>query len=429
MKREYEEPLFIILATFVIVGLFAYLQVYSSPEAPTQVAQTASFSNTSAIAPSPSGTLLPPPPPPPIAPDTTQTNTTQTSRTNTDTTTVTGATNVTPVPLSVPTDIQPTNTTIAPAPAPTSIQTPTPTTDATNPSTAPTPTPSSIPTRKEPAAAANEGVVVEETSSSTNLIEGQMELVEQHIADADSTQRVRTVLEERLIQVDLVKSDSDGDGVSDYDEIAIYNTDPFNANTAGSSMNDGERILLGLDPLTNSAQPMTYIDDPRDTGSGNRILDSETFNVDELLVEEDERVFMQGTAMPNSFVTVFIYSSPIVVVTKADERGVWMHTLDQDISDGQHEMYVASVNSTGKILSQSPRIPFTKEARAIELNAEFEPAKQSDMVRGFFTQHFTLLVLLIAGAALLGTIAAIWLHRKDPDEETSPVPTDTSQNV
>ena len=43
-------------------------------------------------------------------------------------------------------------------------------------------------------------------------------------------------------------ADSDGDGLSDYDEVFIYGTNPMNADTDGDGMKDGWEVLHGLNP-------------------------------------------------------------------------------------------------------------------------------------------------------------------------------------
>lgn len=49
------------------------------------------------------------------------------------------------------------------------------------------------------------------------------------------------------IPIDL---DSDGDGLTDLDEINVYGTDPFNPDTDGDGLSDGEEVLkYGTDPL------------------------------------------------------------------------------------------------------------------------------------------------------------------------------------
>jgi hypothetical protein len=54
-------------------------------------------------------------------------------------------------------------------------------------------------------------------------------------------------------QVTVIPSpiaDCDGDGLSDWDEIYVYNTDPFNPDTDGDGLFDGWKVQHGLNPLT-----------------------------------------------------------------------------------------------------------------------------------------------------------------------------------
>lgn len=44
-------------------------------------------------------------------------------------------------------------------------------------------------------------------------------------------------------------ADTDGDGLSDYDEIHVYGTDPTNPDTDGDGQSDYEEIIAGTDPL------------------------------------------------------------------------------------------------------------------------------------------------------------------------------------
>jgi lipoprotein-anchoring transpeptidase ErfK/SrfK len=49
----------------------------------------------------------------------------------------------------------------------------------------------------------------------------------------------------------LKSTDSDGDGLSDYDETYIYHTDPSNPDTDGDGYNDGHEVEHGYDPNKN----------------------------------------------------------------------------------------------------------------------------------------------------------------------------------
>lgn len=48
----------------------------------------------------------------------------------------------------------------------------------------------------------------------------------------------------------LTLKDTDNDGLTDYEEIFVYGTDPLNPDTDGDGINDGDEIKLGLDPLS-----------------------------------------------------------------------------------------------------------------------------------------------------------------------------------
>lgn len=82
------------------------------------------------------------------------------------------------------------------------------------------------------------------------------------------------------VVVDLRKLDSDGDGLSDYDEINIYKTDPNKADTDGDGLTDYEEVMVYKtnplnkdtdgDGLTDGEEVNRYKTDPlkKDTDGG-----------------------------------------------------------------------------------------------------------------------------------------------------------------
>lgn len=56
--------------------------------------------------------------------------------------------------------------------------------------------------------------------------------------------------EEEELGTNMFSDDSDGDSISDSDEINKYKTDPLNPDTDGDGINDGYEIALGLNPLS-----------------------------------------------------------------------------------------------------------------------------------------------------------------------------------
>lgn len=45
---------------------------------------------------------------------------------------------------------------------------------------------------------------------------------------------------------DAITNDSDKDGITDYDEISLYKTNPFAADTDGDGFIDSSEITLGI---------------------------------------------------------------------------------------------------------------------------------------------------------------------------------------
>jgi hypothetical protein len=75
---------------------------------------------------------------------------------------------------------------------------------------------------------------------------------------------------------------------------------------------------------------------------------------------------LTGKGLPNSFVTIYIYSSlPIVVIAKTDENGNWSYLLDKPLEDGEHQVYVAVTDNKGEISYKSEPKYFIKQAQAI----------------------------------------------------------------
>jgi hypothetical protein len=54
--------------------------------------------------------------------------------------------------------------------------------------------------------------------------------------------------EEKFYGTDPSKTDTDGDGLSDYDEIKIWTTDPNNPDSDGDSYKDGDEVKNGYNP-------------------------------------------------------------------------------------------------------------------------------------------------------------------------------------
>ncbi len=245
-----------------------------------------------------------------------------------------------------------------------------------------------------------EDLVEREAGERVSLREPRREVVERERTDPYEMDIQRLVYGERL---DLsILRDSDGDGISDFDEIFIYGTDPFNAHTAGGLLTDGERVMLGLDPLSTSTERLA-VASPRTTGEEDPFQYSVS-NI-ELLPASDpdgvDAIRFQGLAPLNSLVTLVMFSEPIIVTVKANDNGNWEYVLDVPVEEGRHELFVTSVNAQGDIVRRSPSIPFVRTAEAIEFTPLSGATSQSGIMAGNFLAIALALFLGIGFIALL----------------------------
>lgn len=182
-----------------------------------------------------------------------------------------------------------------------------------------------------------------------------------------------------------VFTDSDNDGISDYDEINIFHTDPTKRDTYGTGYSDGAALLgqsstIGQVAGTTTSSSIALagglaVENPKLTGT----TQANILNVGSVAAiefkdieggkKEIAKALFKGKALPNSFVKVYLFSDPIVVTVKTDDQGNWSYILDKTLPDGAHTAYVAMVDNGGRILAKSAPLPFIKEASALTVEA------------------------------------------------------------
>jgi hypothetical protein len=257
--------------------------------------------------------------------------------------------------------------------------------------------------------------------SSLDRIETLLEDASQNSVDLDFSENRRSIknsllkfrveLEEKneIIQArngDLLFKDTDEDGLSDYDEIYIYNTDPEDARTVGDGLTDSEKVLKGIDPTSEDEGRINF-SDPREDRTA-VVLD--TYKVETVDLSEGDLV-LTGSALPNSYVTLYIYSTPIIVTVKTDDSGQWRYSLDEELDNGEHEVFVTTVDNSGKIIARSDGTVFTKTSQAATLGSlEFDIGLSEN--NGFFSNNYLLIILSVLLGGIIITLMFSGRHAK-----------------
>ncbi|MCD5381345.1 MAG: Ig-like domain-containing protein, partial [Candidatus Pacebacteria bacterium] len=173
-------------------------------------------------------------------------------------------------------------------------------------------------------------------------------------------------------------TDTDEDGISDFDEINLYDTDPEVADTDNDGVSDGVEIVKGFNPLNEAPEAVIHFESPKDSIG---LVRDNVMKIDDVIavvpVVETGGVSalkteVRGRALPNSFVTLYIFSAPTVVTIKTDSDGSFVYTFNKELEDGRHDVYVAITDNAGEIVAQSNPFSFIKTAEA------FSPIDASD---------------------------------------------------
>jgi len=196
-------------------------------------------------------------------------------------------------------------------------------------------------------------------------------------------QKVRTFETLRKERSDSESAqDTDGDGISDIDEVTLYNTDPLQADTDNDGFTDGVEIMRGFDPTNAEIEAVIAYQSPREVVG---VVTTKELAVSEIvpnvnLTNPEEKEVVQavvrGRGLPNSFVTLYVFSTPTIVTVRTESDGTFEYTFSKELEDGEHQVFVALTDNTGAIVAQSEPFTFIKEAQA------FTPVDAQEVVAG-----------------------------------------------
>jgi len=246
-----------------------------------------------------------------------------------------------------------------------------------------------------------------------------IESINAYLAEVTTKLQELTIRNEKILaerEGDDIFKDSDKDGISDYDEIHLYNTNPFAADTDGDGYIDSVEIALGYDPNDSRNEALITYESPKEAGIVREdlllVTSITTLTFDsETDAEIPPRALIAGKGLPNSFITLYIFSTPIVVTVKTDAEGGWSYVFDKELEEGTHEVYVGITDNRGRIVAKSNPISFVKTAQAFTMANTMEGAvAQTAPESSLIPQSAMLLIASIAVVALGLILILLGIH-------------------
>jgi hypothetical protein len=206
-------------------------------------------------------------------------------------------------------------------------------------------------------------------------------------------------------------ADPDNDGLSNNDEFR-FGTDPLNRDTDNDGKVDGKEVADGTDPLKSSAkgeEDAMVFENPKESGKVKETIYQVTNveMVDASNASDPKQMKISGRGPASSYVTVYVYSGqPVIVTVKTGSNGDWTYTVDKELEDGDHQVFVAVTNNSGAIKAKSAALPFVKTAQAITVaKASGGNPVQSSTKAGISLKA----LLFIFALSLFGVVLAVVL--------------------
>jgi Bacterial Ig-like domain/Bacterial TSP3 repeat len=225
----------------------------------------------------------------------------------------------------------------------------------------------------------------------------------------------KKIIEERT--EDDASLDSDKDGITNYDEVTLYKTNPFIPDTDNDGFTDGVEILNGHDPIDETPEVLVTYESPKEEG----IVREDILEVHAIttalqeaeVVDAKPQAIITGKGLPNSFVTLYIFSTPIIVTLKTESDGSWSYRFDKEIEDGEHQVYVGITDNAGKIVAKSNPFAFVKEAQAFTAAGVDEVAAPVPVIEtknSFLSEYMIYLILSVSVVAIGLVLIILGMH-------------------
>lgn len=200
----------------------------------------------------------------------------------------------------------------------------------------------------------------------------------------------------------LTSKDGDQDGISDFDEVANFGTNPLYADTDKDGVLDSVELVRNSDPLVANQTIVPILNKNIEEVTFDAVVEINFVGPQILTTQEDETgehfVRIEGRSVPNSYVYLLSYTTGVVGVIKTSSTGTFSYTIERDFGIGEHEIAAVLTDVSGGIVASSKPHRFARTENA------FVAAAAMSRVEGQGsqpTENNVLLHLLVAAVGVI----------------------------
>ncbi len=181
----------------------------------------------------------------------------------------------------------------------------------------------------------------------------------------------------------LIARDTDYDGISDYDELINFKTNPSVADTDQDGIIDGVEVINLFDPQNSD------VSQNPDPANSLKTQVTQTSVIDLLSIEQqiikdqnkNEKFIynVQGKTLPNAHTHIISKNSGIIGITKSNDVGNFSYSLENQPANLPVTVVAALPNNEGKLVVSSNE--FTYSAKNTNLSAAALNGLESEISR------------------------------------------------
>jgi len=201
----------------------------------------------------------------------------------------------------------------------------------------------------------------------TSILESEADLRSQTVLKSNFANIVEKQLDAIFASESDIKSltnsltgkDTDKDGLSDYDELTVFLTDPLRADSDLDGVIDSIEILTDSDALVSDTKEMPF----HNLDINASIPDKKILSINSIKAEvvknqlssvDETNYIISGVAVPNSFVHLVIPSANAVGLIRAGSGGQFSYLLEKPLdNDLPAVVFAGLADSTGRFVAST----------------------------------------------------------------------------